>query len=193
MRLQDSGSTRRQVLANGGWALAGALGTIALPRSVAAQATFKRKNIDALTNEELENYKHAIRITMDRSRTDPSRKDGYRWQADLHNDPGRVRPDNSVGPCEHASEKFLPWHRSHLVGFERILRASDPPRTANIAIPYWDWTKPPSGRRLPKAFEDTTSPLFNPGRANNNPAVIWPSQPNDTIDVPTIVKEPDWT
>jgi tyrosinase len=170
----------------------GALGTLALQGPVFAQATYKRKSIDALTDEELANYKHAIQITIDRSRTDPSRKDGYRWQADLHNDDVRVRPDGSIGRCDHGSERFLPWHRSHLVGFERILRASDPPRTANVVIPYWDWTKPPSGRRLPKALEDRSSPLFNVGRDDRGRPVIWPDLPIDTMDIATIVKERDW-
>ncbi|UVK35730.1 tyrosinase family protein (plasmid) [Mesorhizobium sp. AR10] len=102
-----------------------------------------RKNIDALKPEELSNYLHALDIVM---RRDPSTVGSYAYYAALHN-------DLDVGPCEHATDTFLPWHRAHLYDFENELRASDPPRTSEVTIPYWNWSELPSGTRFPKAFE----------------------------------------
>lgn len=151
-----------------------------------AQALPKRKNIDALSPPELDNYKHAVGILKQRSSADPSRQDGYVYQAALHNKPRR-HPDGSVGACEHGSEQFFPWHRPHLAGFQKLLRESDPPRTADITVPYWDWTKPPSGRMVAAAFEDQTSPLFNSGRRTAGDPPMWDG--NDILDM---VREPSW-
>jgi hypothetical protein len=111
-----------------------------------------RKNIDDLTTEELDTYTHAISRLRDISKADPASIDGYAYLAQLYG--GDQRPD------EHANDTFLPWHRAHLWLFEEALRRSDPPRTANVTIPYWDWSALPSGQRYPKAFEDTSSVLF---------------------------------
>jgi tyrosinase len=106
----------------------------------------------------------------------------------LHN---KVRahadPDNPAGACEHGSEMFFPWHRAHLAGFEQLLQRSDPPRTANVTIPYWDFTQPPSGKLFPAAFEDQNSPLFNTGRRKTGAPPTW-----DGEDIRTMVKEPLW-
>ena len=61
--------------------------------------------------------------------------------------------------CPHQNWWFLPWHRAHLFMFEEALRRSDPPRTANVTVPYWDWSALPSGKRYPKAFEEPGSVL----------------------------------
>lgn len=151
-----------------------------------SRALRKRKNIDMLTSDELENYKHALGILKQRSAADPSRQDGYQYQAELHNKPRR-HPDSSTGACEHGSEQFFPWHRPHLAGFEELLRVADPPRTADVTIPYWDWTKQPSGRMTPTAFEDQNSPLFNAGRRTSGPPPMW-----DGEDIRQMVREPEW-
>jgi tyrosinase len=154
-----------------------------LASTPALAAVPQRKNIDALSAEELANYKHAIQIVMDRGAANPALMTGYAWQAALHNDFDRIRPDGNGGGCEHRNELFFPWHRAHLASFEKILRESDPPRTENVAIPYWDWTKPASGVRFPKAFEDTTSPLFHAGRFH---------RPEDVPPLPTLIKAVQW-
>jgi hypothetical protein len=151
-----------------------------------AQPIPKRKNIDALSATEFDNYKHAVDILNQRSSADPARQDGYIYQASLHNKPRR-HPDNTVGACEHGSEQFFPWHRPHLANFEKLLRDSDPPRTADVMIPFWDWTKPPSGRVFPAAFEDPASPLFNNQRRTTGDPPIWDG--NDILDM---VREPKW-
>jgi tyrosinase len=190
--------TRRRALK-----LAAAGAALAMPAvfrgSPAFAATPLRKNIDKLSADELDTYKHAIKIVMDRGTANPSAMDGYAWQAVLHNDFDRIRGDGETGGCEHRNELFFPWHRAHLAGFEKILRATDPQRTANVTIPYWDWTLPPSGVRFPKAFEDATSPLFVsngryhkpadvPGGFGLLPVIQWDPQEVKT----KMVQENDW-
>jgi tyrosinase len=115
-----------------------------------------RRNIDTLTPEELADYQHAFAKLIEISDHDPDSIDGYTYLEQLH--------DGSLGPCEHANDTFLPWHRAHLYLFEEALRRSDPPRTSNVTLPYWDWSALPSGKRYPVAFEDRSSVLYDPTR-----------------------------
>src|SRR5215211_1999879 len=91
-----------------------------------------RKSIDRLTAAELADYEHAFVKLKEISEADPSDIDGLQYFQDLHN--------TMLGPCEHANDTFMPWHRAHLFEFEEALRRSDPPRTANVTQPYWDWS-----------------------------------------------------
>jgi tyrosinase len=120
-----------------------------------------RKNIDDLTADELSNYLHALERLYAISEADPESIDGYTYFEQLH--------DGDKGPCEHANDTFLPWHRAQLYLFEEALRRSDPPRTSNVTLPYWDWSALPSGERYPKRFEDQGSLLFH---AERNPEPI---------------------
>jgi hypothetical protein len=112
-----------------------------------------RRNIDDLSSDELANYQHALKKLQEISQSDPESVDGYTYLEQMH--------DGDKGPCEHANDTFMPWHRGHLYLFEGALRRSDPPRTENVTVPYWDWSGLPSGERYPKAFEDSSSILFN--------------------------------
>ena len=85
--------------------------------------------------------------------------------------------------CQHASWYFLPWHRSYLYWFERIVRSfvireGGP---TDWALPYWNWT---NNRALPPAFRATTmpdgsaNPLFTTHRVasyNANPPALLPA------------------
>lgn len=181
---QLANPTRRQIVMAGTMLLVPALGI----GSARAQGLPKRKNIDALSPAELDNYKYAFNLLKQRSAGNPARQDGLTYQSGLHN---KVRahadPDNPAGACEHGSEMFFPWHRAHLAGFEKLLQESDPARTANVTIPYWDWTQKPSGTLFPVAFEDATSPLFNAGRRKTGDPPKW-----DADDIGNMVKEPQW-
>jgi hypothetical protein len=119
-----------------------------------------RKNLDSLTPQELADYEHAISKLLEISTSDPQSIDGYTYFEQLH--------DGELGPCEHGNDTFMPWHRAHLFLFEEALRRSDPPRTENVTVPYWDWSALPSGKRYPKAFEDQSSVLFHEFR-NDTP------------------------
>jgi hypothetical protein len=80
------------------------------------------------------------------------------------------------GVCEHGKDLFLIWHRAQFYYFEQILRKADPggnikdsrgvtgPSTSNVAVPYWNWTRKPTGVRYPKAFEVPGSPLNHDAR-----------------------------
>ncbi len=59
-----------------------------------------------------------------------------------------------------ATVAAMPWDRGQLMEIEARLRATDPARTAELTIPYWDFTQPPSGQAWPAAFERSGSPLF---------------------------------
>jgi Common central domain of tyrosinase len=157
---------------------------IAAPSS-AATATVDvnlRKDIEKLTPTELQAYEHAIKIVKDRSATDPNDPTGYAYWAGLHDS-----FDESIhSGCAHFSEKFFPWHRRYLFDFESLLRKTDPAITANVMIPYWDWTKKPmTGVHFPQAFEAAGSPLFD------NRLSITPP-PWDPDDILSMVHEPDW-
>lgn len=73
------------------------------------------------------------------------------------------------GECEHQKNTFLQWHRAQLYFYEQALQAADPngergPSTRNVALPYWNFTRKPTGVRYPKAFEDVDSPLYDATR-----------------------------
>jgi len=177
--VQIRSETRRSILI-GATAMA-ATATMQLSSPVRAQQPRKRKNIDSLTQGELDAYEQAIQTVKARSNTNPADPTGYRYWADLHND-----YDTSVhSGCAHYSEKFLPWHRRHLVDFERVLQQTVPGVTDSVMIPYWDWTQPPTGTHFPKAFERQASSLFD-GRLNLTPP------PWDANDIHGLVQEPDW-
>jgi FtsP/CotA-like multicopper oxidase with cupredoxin domain len=110
-----------------------------------------RKSIDDLTAEELRNYIHAIQALKCKSDTNPLVEFSYAHMAGLHNLENIPR---FGGACEHGNHRFLPWHRALLINYEDALRASDPPITSNVTIPFWDWSRDPTGRRYPVAFEN---------------------------------------
>ena len=141
-----------------------------------------RKNIEALSSTELQAYERAIEILKKRSDTNPADPEGYRYWANLHDD-----FDTTHSGCSHFSEKFFPWHRRHLFDFENVLRKADPAVTANVMIPYWDWSKPPKdGVKFPKAFENQSSPLFTTRRNRTPP-------PWDEADLKGLIQETDWS
>jgi Common central domain of tyrosinase len=134
----------------------------------------QRRDINTLSDADLSDYVHALDILRQRSAVNHEDPTGYEFQAGLHN-------DSSIGPCEHGSDLFLPWHRAHLYYFERLLQESDPPRTATITIPYWDWIHPEqAGKKFPPAFSQPG--LSQPGR---NPRLNPPSLPSNTLRIVT--------
>ena len=119
-----------------------------LPSTLSAQDRL-RKSIDDLTAQELEDFLHATMKLREKGTNDPTVNYSYAHMARLHNIPGLFD-----GGCEHWNHRFLAWHRALLYNYEDALRASDPPRTTDVTIPYWNWTETPTGRRYPVAFEN---------------------------------------
>ncbi|MGH2839406.1 MAG: tyrosinase family protein [Solirubrobacteraceae bacterium] len=134
-----------------------------------------RKDINALSADELGDYIHALDILRARSAADPDDPTGLDFQVALHN-------DGFVGPCEHGNDKFMPWHRAHLHYFEKLLQGADPPRTENVAVPYWDWIHTQAVGKFPPAFDEPA--LFSPGRSQ---AAI--PLPPDTLSIVTLVTD----
>lgn len=148
-------------------------------------AALERKRIDDLTDQELAVYGHAIRKLLD----DPNAATNYQHHADFHN----VFSQNPPRGCEHRNDLFFPWHRYHLLNFERALQLSDPDHptlsTRDVTIPFWDWTSPPqSGVRYPAAFENAESPLFNEERNSDASGPMFSAEYMTRL----IRENPDW-
>lgn len=136
--------------------------------------TKKRKDINTIGDSALDDYIHALNILRARSTVDVDDETGYDFQAGIHN-------DVFIGPCEHGSDYFLAWHRAHLYYFEKLLQETDPSRTANVTIPYWDWLHPETIGKFPRAF--ARPGLFMAGR-NEHPD---PSLPLEFLEPMTIL------
>jgi tyrosinase len=64
---------------------------------------------------------------------------------------------------------FLPWHRMHLIWFERLVRNIT--GAAQFMMPYWNYTDPDQ-RTLPRQFRLPDDRLWGPlFRADRNPGV----------------------
>ena len=89
-------------------------------------------------------------------------RQGVREMYHLNKFPADWRNYNSIAlihqnHCQHAWERFLPWHRVYLYEFERAL--SD---VINLpfGIPYWDWTMPQYKDGDLKKGSDVIPPSF---------------------------------
>lgn len=120
-----------------------------------------RKNITALTDEELANFRAAIQALKDLPDTDER---NYTNQATIHGT-----------NCRHNSELFLPWHRAYLYRFELLLQEQVP----GVTLPYWDWV---NTREIPAAYlANAANPLFNPNRTPGPPSML--PEPVDQDDI----------
>ncbi len=149
-----------------------------------------RKHVCDLSDAEWTALDHAFQKLEALPEDDPNNY--IRW-AQIH---GSGMPI-STGPCKHGSEQIWPWHRAYLIWFENALRASDPPITANVTLPYWDWTQPPTGVRYPIQFE-TLPGLLPVGTDCPTPSTCrnttpHPSAPFDAKTIASIQAIPDWS
>ncbi len=84
-----------------------------------------------------------------------------------------VTHKENPGMCEHAKDTFFQWHRAEFYFYEKALQNADPlglygPSTTDVTVPYWNFTHPPTGKRFPKVFEDSSSTLYVDNR-NTDP------------------------
>jgi tyrosinase-like protein len=135
-----------------------------------------RRDIDSLSDAELGDYIHALDVLRQRSAANPDDEAGFDFQAALHN-------DMFIGSCEHGSDLFFPWHRAHLHYFEKLLQETDPPRTANVTVPYWDWIHA-EPNKFPAAFDEQG---LSEGDRNTDPDTPLPS---DTLEI--VTTETSW-
>jgi len=110
------------------------------PPSEAPRPIRIRKDIRALTNEELNQYRAKLDDVM--RVADPSPDSQWQKLSYVH-----------TNWCLHYQEAFLFWHRAYLAYFEQLL---------GMAVPYWNWMavdadvdgSPNAG--IPQAFLDAT-------------------------------------
>ena len=77
---------------------------------------------------------------------------------------------------------FLPWHRMHLMSFERLVRRIT--GATHFTMPYWNYTDP-DRRSLPPQFRSPDDPLWKPlFRADRNPGV------NDGLPIDQVGEAP---
>ena len=107
------------------------------------------------------------------------------------------------GMCEHGKDLFLPWHRAQLYYFEKLLQEADPnatvtdsrgkkgPSTKDVGLPFWNWTRPPSGGRYPKAMEDKNSLLYHEKR-NHDPLAQGEAPYTSPRHISYMIHELDW-
>ena len=89
-------------------------------------------------------------------------------------DPDRLLAEAVWDTCEAHFDPlrvnfFLPWHRMHLMSFERLVRSVT--GVAHFTMPYWNYTDP-DRRALPPHFHSPDDPLWKPlFRSDRNPGV----------------------
>src|SRR6516165_2597925 len=89
-------------------------------------------------------------------------------------DPGRALAEAVWDTCEAHFDPlrvnfFLPWHRMHLMAFERLVRSIT--GAAHFTMPYWNHTDP-DHRALPPQFRSPGDPQWKPlFRTDRNPGV----------------------
>ncbi|MBP7242386.1 tyrosinase family protein [Amaricoccus sp.] len=140
-----------------------------------AAAAGERKNINALTADELEGLRRGVATMKARdtaARNTSSWRRSWLFWANLHGHfgsdcDGPVTGDGMSGvttweagnnaerrtwcTCQHHNAGFLPWHRIAVYHFEKVLQqAAGMPA---LSLPYWDYSADPA---LPAAFRDPT-------------------------------------
>ena len=119
-----------------------------------------RKDVTALSPDELELLGTAFRGLMER---DPSQPNSYVALAGVHGLPRQW--------CAHHVDPFNPWHRIYLNQFEDELRAV--PGCENVTLAYWDFTT-----SLPDVLQrppfDSYTLMVDPG-AGASPPVSDPA------------------
>jgi len=89
-------------------------------------------------------------------------------------DPDRSLAERVWDTCEAHFDPlrvnfFLPWHRMHLMSFERLVRSIT--GASHFTMPYWNHTDP-DRRALPPQFRLPEDPLWKPlFRTDRNPGV----------------------
>lgn len=148
------------------------------PPPVAADALFMaraaapriRKDVTDLSDVEIATLTKAFNGIMTR---DPAEPDSYFTIAGYH-----WFPAIDINPrfhCLHHENRFLAWHRIHLMRFEDALRSV--PDCADVTLPYWDisslsvpdlFSRPPFDKYVAQApighgYDPFTSSRYDPG------------------------------
>jgi hypothetical protein len=113
-----------------------------------------RKDARDLTDDEITTLRTAFQGLMDRpgdAVTDraPTADDNYFGWASVHGLPDPFE-------CLHHEDRFLPWHRPMLIGFEDALRSV--PGCEHVTLPFWDITAEPPAFLYTAPFSSFTLP-----------------------------------
>ena len=178
-RVLEATGSRRQVLGTTARGTIGGLGAALITRGEGtnlfddglapeanAQGTacqpppnvLQRKNITALTADELASLRLGVAEMKRRSQVDPEDETGWLFQANLHALPAILDPVPTW--CQHSSWYFFPWHRMYLYRLERILQ--DASGNPDLRLPYWNYSDDPAQRALPRALGDELDASGNP-------------------------------
>lgn len=123
-----------------------------------------RKNVNNLSDQELEELREAFSLVQARS-DDKS----YEHFAGLH---GLPLPSH----CRHDDRLFLAWHRAYLYHFELALQD----RVPGVALPWWDWVSDFSHQNgLPEAY--TVERVGGQDNPLHSVTVRWPQELIDRI------------
>ena len=102
-------------------------------------------------------------------------------------DPDRILAEAVWDTCEAHFDPlrvnfFLPWHRMHLMSFERLVRRIS--GATHFTMPYWNYTDPVR-RSLPPQLRSPHDPLWKPlFRADRNPGI------NDGLPIDQVGEAP---
>ncbi|XP_035826072.1 hemocyanin 2 [Aplysia californica] len=112
-------------------------------REAVTTASQVRRDLSTLNEGEVESLRAAfLSIQKD---------DTYANIAAFHGKPGLCELNGrKVACCVHGMATFPAWHRLYVEQVEEALLG----RGSNVAVPYWDWTKPIT--ELPKLINDAT-------------------------------------
>jgi tyrosinase len=156
---------------------------VVLATSSFGQEIRYRKHVEDMNDSEWKTLSGAIGLLRKKPASDPF---NYEHFVKIHG--GGDLPTEKG--CEHYSEVLWPWHRAFLVHFENALNSVRPKGTPVITLPYWDWTEVPSGKNCyPKAYEDSSSNLYDPRRNEHQPPCAPPWSHQDIEDQ---LSENDW-
>jgi tyrosinase len=140
-----------------------------------------RKNINALSDEELKNLRESLQFLYELPNDD---RRSYAYWAGIHGYP--------LDKCWHAPRDvdgwpqvhlFLCWHRAYLYYLEKQLQD----RNKSVSIPYWDWrTNNDQTSQIPRAFRERVvnnkpNPLYEyrinfPNHNNNHTTIRNPGK-----------------
>jgi hypothetical protein len=165
--------------------MSGLVPPAAAPARGGAKDVRVREDADELLKPQNKAKLDALKLAF-QSLGDPNDKTSkLHFWANIH---GAPFGETATGPCEHKNEVIWPWHRAYLYEFETELRKTNPGKTDDVTLPYWDWTAPPSGKRYPKIFEDPGSPLNYKERLTDP----FPGPPVDSDTETKLLGISDW-
>ncbi len=132
--------------------------------SFVANATFSgtvtvRKSANALTPQEISDYRLAVYRIAQISAKVATDDRGYQWIAGIHGMPQRK--------CKHGRPAFALWHRPYVQMFEQALQDVVP----TAFLPYWNWTR---DLAVPQIFLDATWQNPDTGKTEPNPLLGQP-------------------